>query len=116
MKKYRHAAQLERNVASPAPAAPMPKPHGRMNSGSRIIFKRHPLIVPTLACKDAPSALTRYAMTTFRIAGVAPKVTVHFKYPAVDAAVCASAPKRPSSGVFPIVQIAENKTLQMIQQ
>ena len=92
------ATQLDKKVARPAPAAPMFSPHGRINMGSRIIFNRHPLMVPILAWSDAPSDLTRYAITTFKIAGAAPKDTVHFKYSAVACAVFASAPKSVSSG------------------
>ena len=40
------------------------------------MFSRHPLMVPTLACSVLPSARTMYAMTTLRIAGAAPQVTV----------------------------------------
>ena len=43
------ATQLDKNVASPAPAAPMPSPHGIMKMGSSKMFSRHPLMVPTLA-------------------------------------------------------------------
>ncbi len=43
------------------------------------MFKRQPLIVPMLACKAAPSARTRYAITTLRMAGAAPQVTVQNK-------------------------------------
>ena len=56
-------------------------------------------MVPILAWSDAPSDLTRYAITTFRIAGAAPKDTVHLLYvSAVAGAVFASAPKSVSSG------------------
>ena len=49
---------MERNVASPAPAAPILSPHGRMKMGSRMIFNRQPLMVPTLAWREAPSERT----------------------------------------------------------
>ena len=58
-KKYRQAAQLERKVARPAPSAPMFSPQGRINTGSRTMFKKQPLMVPMLACMAAPSARTR---------------------------------------------------------
>ena len=58
-KKYRQATTLERKVANPAPAAPMSNPQGRIKMGSRMMFKRHPLMVPMLACKADPSARTR---------------------------------------------------------
>lgn len=75
-KKYRQATQLDKKVAHPAPAAPIPSPHGIMKIGSRIIFRKQPLIVPMLACRAAPSERTRYAITTFKIAGAAPRKTV----------------------------------------
>ena len=68
---------MPRKVASPAPAAPISRPQGRMKIGSRIMFRTHPLMVPILAWKVAPSDRTMYAMTTFRIAGTAPQQTVH---------------------------------------
>ena len=49
MKKYRQAAQLDRKVASPAPAAPRLKPQGRMKIGSSSILSTQPLMVPALA-------------------------------------------------------------------
>ena len=58
MKKYPQAAQLERKVASPAPAAPMFSPWGRMKMGSSTIFSRQPLMVPTLAWRVLPSERT----------------------------------------------------------
>ena len=75
-KKYRQATQLDKKVAHPAPAAPIPSPHGIMKIGSRIIFRKQPLIVPMLACRADPSERTRYAITTFKIAGAAPRKTV----------------------------------------
>ena len=59
IKKYRHATQLERNVASPAPAAPRFNPHGIIKIGSNMIFNKQPLIVPTLAWRDDPSERTK---------------------------------------------------------
>ena len=53
------AAQLERKVAHPAPSAPISSPHGSMKIGSRIIFRKQPLMVPMLACIAAPSERTR---------------------------------------------------------
>ena len=57
--KYRQATQLEIQVAMPAPPAPMSSPQGRMKMGSSTMFSRQPLMVPTLACRAAPSARTR---------------------------------------------------------
>ena len=108
IKKYRHAAQLDKKVARPAPAAPICSPQGRIKIGSRRMFRRHPLIVPMLACKEEPSALTRYARTTFRMAGTAPQVTVHFKYSPVAAAVPASAPSTSKRGCRKAVNRMEN--------
>ena len=65
-----------KNVARPAPAAPMFKPQGRMKMGSRIIFSTQPLMVPMLAWTEAPSLRTIWPWTTFKIAGMAPQVTV----------------------------------------
>ena len=56
-RKYTHAAQLDRNVAKPAPAAPIPKP--RMQMGSRMMLSRQPLMVPMLAWSVAPSERNR---------------------------------------------------------
>ena len=58
-KKYPQAKQFEIKVAQPAPAAPMSSPHGITSIGSSTILSRQPLIVPTLAWSEAPSALTR---------------------------------------------------------
>ena len=58
-KKYRQATQLDRKVAKPAPAAPIPKPQGMMKTGSSTMFSRQPLMVPMLACMVEPSARTR---------------------------------------------------------
>ena len=74
------ATQLEIKVAKPAPAAPILNPQGKTKIGSRIIFRAQPLIVPMLAWSEEPSDRTIYAITTFKIAGAAPKFTVHFMY------------------------------------
>ena len=58
-KKYRQATQLERNVANPAPSAPMFRPQGRMKTGSSAMLSKQPLMVPMLACMAAPSERTR---------------------------------------------------------
>ena len=86
----------------------MPNPHGRMKNGSRIIFRIHPLIVPMLACNDAPSALTIYPMTTFKIVGIAPHTTAQFMYTAVAAAVFASPPRSTTNGCMKIKQSVDN--------
>ncbi len=65
-----------------------------------MIFKKQPLIVPMLACSAAPSARTRYAITTLRIAGAAPKLTVHRRYSPVAFAVSSLAPSKTSSGAL----------------
>ena len=72
------ATQLERKVASPAPAAPIFRPQGRMKMGSRIMLRKQPLMVPMLAWRELPSARTSWAMTTLRMAGAAPQVTVQY--------------------------------------
>ena len=58
-KKYRQATQLEMQVARPAPVAPMWKPQGRIKMGSRMMLSRHPLMVPMLAWREAPSERTK---------------------------------------------------------
>ncbi len=50
---------MDKKVASPDPAAPMPSPQGMINIGSSTMFSRHPLMVPMLAWKEAPSERTR---------------------------------------------------------
>ena len=57
-KKYPHAKQLDKNVASPAPAAPILKPQGKIKIGSRIMFRKHPLMVHMLAWRESPSDRT----------------------------------------------------------
>ena len=57
--KYKQAIQLDINVAIPAPATPIFKYCGNTKNGSNIIFKKHPLIVPILACSEAPSERTK---------------------------------------------------------
>ena len=97
-KKYRQATQLERKAASPAPPAPISKPQGRMKTGSSTMLSRHPLMVPMLACIAEPSDRTRYAMTTLRMAGTAPQLTVQNIYSRVACMVVSSAPSSTSSG------------------
>ena len=62
MQIYGQAAQLERNVARPAPAAPIFSPQGRMKMGSKSMFRKQPLMVPMLAWREAPSERTRYLL------------------------------------------------------
>ena len=85
---------MERKVASPAPAAPIPNPQGRIKIGSRIIFIMQPLIVPILACTAAPSDRSRYASTTFSMVGIAPQIMAHCIYAAVAPIVSALAPNK----------------------
>ena len=46
---------MERQVAMAAPTEPKFSPQGRMKRGSSRMFRRHPLIVPMLAWRAAPS-------------------------------------------------------------
>ena len=55
-------------------------------------------MVPMLAWRVLPSERTIYAITTFRMAGAAPQVTVHVKYSPVAPAVSGFVPSRASSG------------------
>ena len=50
---------MDKKVARPAPAAPMLSPQGMIKIGSSTILRRHPLMVPILAWRDAPSERTR---------------------------------------------------------
>ena len=55
-------------------------------------------MVPMLACIAEPSDRTRYAMTTLRMAGTAPQLTVQNIYSRVACMVVSSAPSSTSSG------------------
>ncbi len=70
---------MERQVAIAAPAAPRFSPHGKIKMGSSAMLSRQPLMVPMLACNAAPSERIIYAITTFKMAGVAPSDTVQFR-------------------------------------
>ena len=63
-----------------------------------------------LAWRVAPSARTKKASTTFKMAGTAPKDTVQRIYAAVAALVSAPAPSSPSSGWRKAVTPAEKRT------
>ena len=40
---------MDKNVAQPAPAAPISNPQGMIKIGSSTMFSKQPLMVPTLA-------------------------------------------------------------------
>ncbi len=68
-------------VAMAAPATPMAgmPNHPKIKMGSSAMLSRQPLMVPMLACNAAPSERIIYAITTFKMAGVAPSDTVQFR-------------------------------------
>ena len=72
-------------------------PQGSTKTGSSTIFSRQPLMVYT-GMEGRSLARTRYAITTFRMAGVAPHRTVHFRYAAVAPEVSLLTPRRFSNG------------------
>ena len=79
------------------------------------MFNRQPHMVPRLECSAAPSALTRFAMTTLSIDGAAPSVTVQKRYPPVASAVTSSAPSKRSIGTLKKVNTTENNSPQKIE-
>ncbi len=71
-------------------------------------MRTQPLMVPTLAWSEAPSARTKFASTTLRIAGTAPQTVVHQSYCQVAAAVSAVVPRIPSICVWKRAKSREN--------
>ena len=76
--------------------------------GSRMMFRMQPDMVPMLAWRAEPSLRVIWACTTFRMAGMAPKDTVHSIYCPVAVMVVSSAPRTYIRGVRKTVHTSAN--------